>query len=212
MLSASWFTPRLIFSKKPALPARLMRCSRSPCSTLCRICSISASTATSCVRSVHSRTVPMRSPVLETTGLATMRKVWPPTPHLLDVLAVRAPATCGGRLKGPCRAPRRRADQRGARELRQVAAQVLLELADHRLEHVVDVDDLQVRIRDEHCRGGVVQSGADAAADGRGGVRLLFLQAPQLRLHVLAVPAAPGRARRCRTARSDCRSGRWRWT
>ncbi len=77
------------------------------------------------------------------------------------------------------------ADQRCTRELRQIAAQVLLEIANRRHEHVVDVDDLEIRVRDQHCRAGVIESGADAAADRRCGTALLFLQAPQLRLHLI---------------------------
>ena len=63
MLSASWLTPRLIASKKPVLPDSSMRLLRSPPTTAVSMFCISFSTATSCVRSVHSTTVPMRSPL-----------------------------------------------------------------------------------------------------------------------------------------------------
>ena len=79
MLSASWLTPRLIASKNPALPFSSIRLLRSPSMTAVSMVCISFSTATSGVRSVHSTTVPIRSPLSLTTGLLMVRKVQAPS-------------------------------------------------------------------------------------------------------------------------------------
>ncbi len=75
------------------------------------------------------------------------------------------------------------AEQGCARELRQLAAQVLV--AKQRLEHVVDVDDLEVGIRHQHRCAGVIESGAYASAHGCRRIRLRFLEPPQLVLHLI---------------------------
>ncbi len=75
MLSASWLIPRLITSKNACLPARSMRLLRSPLLTALSIPCSSFSTRTSCVRCVHSITVPSRAPFSSSTGLLMVLKV-----------------------------------------------------------------------------------------------------------------------------------------
>ncbi len=102
--------------------------------------------------------------------------------HMFSLQRLQGAARFGGI---PVQHVDRGADQSRARELRQGLAQVVFELAHERFEHMIDIDDLEVGVGDQHRRGGVIQSRPDAAADGRGGVGFLFLQAAQLRLHLL---------------------------
>ena len=75
MLSASWLTPRLMTSKKPLLSSSAMRRCRSPGQYRGQHALHLAFHCTSGVRSVHSKTVPTRSPLSAITGFATRRKV-----------------------------------------------------------------------------------------------------------------------------------------
>ncbi len=88
-------------SKKPCLPSRPMRLSRSPAAAARTIWLTSSSTRISSVRSAHSTTKPWRSDASPMTGLMIRRMVRPPTRICAVCVCCSAASSlawCSGRL------------------------------------------------------------------------------------------------------------------
>ncbi len=71
-----------------------------------------------------------------------------------------------------------------AEQLRQIMPQIVLELTQQRGEPVVDIDDLELGIRHQHRRAGVIQRRPDPSADRGRGIGLLLFEAAQPGLHL----------------------------